>query len=37
MQACQTQRRQALFFHPFRDFYAATGLCRDASNGTPDF
>ena len=24
-------------FHPFRDFYAATGLCRDASNGTPDF
>ncbi|MFS3462124.1 hypothetical protein ACK6W3_23275, partial [Escherichia coli] len=27
----------AVFFHPFRDFYAATGLCRDASNGTPDF
>ncbi|MGQ7172016.1 hypothetical protein ACUOCP_40495, partial [Escherichia sp. R-CC3] len=25
------------FFHPFRDFYAATGLCRDASNGTPVF
>ncbi len=24
-------------FHPFRYFYAATGLCRDASNGTPDF
>lgn len=37
LQACQTQRRQALLFHPFRDFYAATGLCRDASNGTPDF
>ncbi|MCS1317315.1 hypothetical protein NX035_22435, partial [Escherichia coli] len=34
LQACQTQRRQALLFHPFRDFYAATGLCRDASNGT---
>lgn len=37
LQACQTQRRQALLFHPFRDFYAATGLCRDASNGMPDF
>ncbi len=28
---CTQQRRQALF-DPFRDFYAATGLCRDASN-----
>ncbi len=36
LQAYQTQRRQALFFSSLRDFYAATGLCRAASNGTPD-
>ncbi|EGU95269.1 putative calcium-binding protein, regucalcin, partial [Escherichia coli MS 79-10] len=37
---CRHARHSAVrrcFFHPFRDFYAATGLCRDASNGTPDF
>ncbi|MEF4121827.1 hypothetical protein U9727_23965, partial [Escherichia coli] len=37
---CRHTRHSAVrrcFFHPFRDFYAATGLCRDASNGTPDF
>ncbi|STI88225.1 Uncharacterised protein [Escherichia coli] len=28
------QRRQALFFSSLPRFYAATGLCRDASNGT---
>ncbi|WP_252371253.1 tyrosine-type recombinase/integrase, partial [Escherichia coli] len=35
---CRHARHSAVrrcFFHPFRDFYAATGLCRDASNGTP--
>ncbi|OCQ05687.1 hypothetical protein AGA39_28370, partial [Escherichia coli] len=34
---CRHARHSAVrrcFFHPFRDFYAATGLCRDASNGT---
>ncbi|WP_214678180.1 hypothetical protein, partial [Escherichia coli] len=37
---CRHARHSAVrrcFFHPFRDFYAATGLCRDTSNGTPDF
>ena len=37
---CRHTRHSAVrrcFFHPFRDFYAATGLCRAASNGTPDF
>ncbi|EQC3915816.1 hypothetical protein ACY4WZ_001907, partial [Escherichia coli] len=31
---CRHARHSAVrrcFFHPFRDFYAATGLCRDAS------